>query len=31
VEHHTAMSLPPIVSNSTLLILDNDGKLTAWR
>jgi outer membrane protein assembly factor BamB len=31
VEHRTAMSLPPIVSNSTLLILDNDGKLTAWR
>ena len=31
VEHHTPMSLPPIVSNSTLLILDNDGKLTAWR
>jgi len=31
VEHHTPMSLPPIVSNGTLLILDNDGKLTAWR
>ena len=29
--HHTAMSLPPIVSNNTLLILDNEGKLTAWR
>jgi hypothetical protein len=31
VEHHTPMSLPPIVSNSTLLILDNDAKLTAGR
>lgn len=31
VEHHAPMSLPPIVSNNTLLILDNDGKLTAWR
>ena len=30
-QHHTAMALPPIVSNNTLLILDNDGKLTAWR
>lgn len=29
--HRTAMSLPPIVSNNTLLILDNEGKLTAWR
>jgi outer membrane protein assembly factor BamB len=31
VEHHAQMSLPPIVSNSTLLVLDNEGKLTAWR
>ena len=29
--HRTAMSLPPIVSNNTLLVLDNDGRLTAWR
>lgn len=29
--HRAAMSLPPIVSNNTLLVLDNDGKLTAWR
>jgi len=27
----TAMSLPPIVSNNTLLILDDEGRLTAWR
>ena len=31
VEHHAAISLPPIVSNNTLLILDDEGKLTAWR
>ncbi len=30
-QHHAAMSLPPIVSNNTLLVLDNEGKLTAWR
>ena len=29
--HRTPMSLPPIVSNNTLLILDNEGRLTAWR
>ena len=29
--HRAAMSLPPIVSNNTLLVLDNDGRLTAWR
>lgn len=29
--HGTAISLSPIVSNNTLLVLDNDGKLTAWR
>jgi outer membrane protein assembly factor BamB len=29
--HGASMSLPPIVSNNTLLILDNEGKLTAWR
>jgi outer membrane protein assembly factor BamB len=29
--HGRAMSLPPIVSNNTLLVLDNEGRLTAWR
>ena len=29
--HGRPMSLPPIVSNSTLLVLDNEGRLTAWR
>jgi len=31
VEHRTAISLPPIVSNNTLLILDDQGRLTAFR
>lgn len=29
--HGRPMSLPPIVSNGTLLVLDNEGRLTAWR
>jgi outer membrane protein assembly factor BamB len=31
IEHRTAMSLPPIVSNNTLIVLDDEGRLTAWR
>jgi outer membrane protein assembly factor BamB len=31
VRHREAMSLPPIVSNGTLIILDDSGRLTAWR
>ncbi len=30
-EHGRPMSLPPIVANNTLLVLDNEGRLTAWR
>jgi len=29
--HGRPMSLPPIVSNNTLIVLDNEGRLTAWR
>lgn len=29
--HGRPMSLPAIVSNSTLIVLDNEGRLTAWR
>jgi outer membrane protein assembly factor BamB len=31
IEHGTSISLPPIVSNGTLIILDDEGRLTAWR
>jgi outer membrane protein assembly factor BamB len=31
VEHGTHISLPPIVSNNTLIVLDDEGRLTAWR
>ncbi|HVQ09014.1 MAG TPA: PQQ-binding-like beta-propeller repeat protein [Allosphingosinicella sp.] len=31
IEHRTAISLPPIVSNNTLIVLDDEGRLTAWR
>ena len=31
VEHRVQISLPPVVSNDTLLILDDEGRLTAWR
>jgi outer membrane protein assembly factor BamB len=31
VEHRTSISLPPIVSNNTLIVLDDAGRLTAWR
>jgi outer membrane protein assembly factor BamB len=31
VRHGASFSLPPIVSNNTLLLLDDEGKLTAWR
>jgi outer membrane protein assembly factor BamB len=31
VEHGTSISLPPIVSNNTLIVLDDEGRLTAWR
>ncbi|HTU10468.1 MAG TPA: PQQ-binding-like beta-propeller repeat protein [Allosphingosinicella sp.] len=31
VRHRTPMSLSPIVANNTLIVLDNDGRLTAWR
>ena len=30
-ETKTAIDLPPIVVNGTLLVLDHDGRLTAWR
>lgn len=31
VEHRVPISLPPIVANNTLLVLDDEGRLTAWR
>ena len=31
VQHRTQISLPPIVSNNTLIVLDDEGRLTAWR
>ncbi len=31
IEHRTPISLPPIVSNNTLIVLDDEGRLTAWR
>lgn len=31
IEHGTSISLPPIVSNNTLIVLDDEGRLTAWR
>jgi len=31
VQHSASISLPPIVSNNTLLVLDDEGRLTAWR
>ena len=31
VQHRTPISLPPVVANNTLLILDDEGRLTAWR
>jgi outer membrane protein assembly factor BamB len=31
VNHGTEMSLPPVVSNNTLFVLDNSGRLTAFR
>jgi outer membrane protein assembly factor BamB len=31
VEHRAPISLPPIVSNNTLIVLDDEGRLTAWR
>ena len=31
IEHGTSISLPPIVSNGTLIVLDDEGRLTAWR
>jgi len=31
VRHRTPISLPPIVSNNTLLVLDDEGRLTAFR
>ena len=31
VEHGARFSLPPIVANNTLLLLDDEGRLTAWR
>jgi outer membrane protein assembly factor BamB len=31
IEHRTPISLPPIVANNTLYILDDEGRLTAFR
>jgi outer membrane protein assembly factor BamB len=31
IEHRTPISLPPVVSNNTLFILDNQGRITAFR
>ena len=31
VQHRTPISLPPVVAGNTLLILDDEGRLTAWR
>ena len=31
IEHGTSISLPPVVASNTLLILDDEGRLTAWR
>jgi len=31
VEAGQSFSLPPVVANNTLLILDDEGRLTAWR
>ncbi len=31
VDHRTPISLPPVVAGSTLYILDDQGRLTAWR
>jgi outer membrane protein assembly factor BamB len=31
VDHRTSISLPPIVAGNTLYILDDEGRLTAFR
>ena len=31
IQHNEAISLPPIVANGTLYILDDSGRLTAYR
>ena len=31
LQHRTPISLPPVVAGNTLLILDDEGRLTAWR
>jgi hypothetical protein len=31
IQHNEAISLPPIVANNTLYILDERGRLTAFR
>ena len=31
IEHRTPISLPPVVSNNTLFILDNEGRIAAFR
>lgn len=31
IPHRTPISLSPVVANNTLFVLDNDGRLTAWR
>ena len=31
IRHNEAISLPPIVANNTLYILDDSGRLTAFR
>jgi hypothetical protein len=30
-EGRTRMTLPPVVANNTLYLLDDQGRLTAWR
>lgn len=31
IEHDTPLRLPPVVANNTLYLLDNKGRLSAWR
>ena len=31
VQGRTPISLPPVVAGSTLYVLDDSGRLTAWR
>lgn len=31
IDHHATISLPPVVAGGMMYILDDEGKLTAWR